>query len=320
MIILLTGADTYRSQRRFELLRQAFRDKHDASGMGTSILDGQTATPEQLRAATTTQGFFSSKRFVGLNRWQATGQISAETINEVLQPFIESKDVIVVIRQETAGPASGRKPRKTKAATTAKIKSSTIETFDHLEAADLQRWIHSEAKRRGGQVDEAASRELAVRVGTDSWRLNNELDKLLSYAGQRPATVADVQLLVPAPEVTDMFALTDAVGHKRKALALQLLERELSAGTHPLAIISQLANHLATLRAVQREQGRGTPAALAERLSLHPFVVKKAAEQSRNFDAKTLATWHHRLVSIDFALKQSSLDAASLLDVLIVSG
>src|SRR5438552_3695231 len=63
MVILLSGPDTFRSQRRFVQLRDAFRSKHDPSGMSMVVLDAAEADGPAVRSAVTTQGFFSSKRF-----------------------------------------------------------------------------------------------------------------------------------------------------------------------------------------------------------------------------------------------------------------
>jgi DNA polymerase-3 subunit delta len=317
MVILLTGPDTYRSQRRFEQLRDAFRAKHDESGINTVLLDGQTATAEELRAAVQTQGFFSTKRFVGINRWAPTGPLAAADVQEITDPFADSREVIVTVRSEGDVKRKTRTKSRVTSGASTRLARATVETFELLTDGQRRKWISDEVKRRSGRIEPAAIEALARRSSSDLWRVHHSLDQLLAYAGNRAVTELDVATLVSAPEVTDMFALTDAVGHQQPGVALRLLEREIGAGTHPLAIVSLLANHVATLRSVQRVSGQVAPAGIASRLGIHPYVVKKALEQSRRFSPERLSAWHHRLVQIDMTLKQSPLDAATLLDLLI---
>lgn len=323
MIIHLTGADTYRSQRRFGQLRDAFRAKHDRQGLNTVVLDGQTVTAEELRTAATTVSFLSTKRFIGINAYDSRqSSCSPEQLGLVLAPLANSPDVIVVIREvQPPNRQAGRIKARVRATRAAgvKITGADDEEFLPLAPAATRRWLLKEAISRGGKISTPAADLLLDYFPDDLWRLSNELDKLVAYAGSRAITPADVDDLVRAPEVSDVFALTDALGQRQTATALRLLRQELAAGTHPLALISLLATHVRNLLLVQSlGQKIHQPNAIASDLKLHPFVVRKALAQSQNFPATTLRRWHHQLVEIDAAVKSSPLDAETLLDLLIV--
>ncbi len=323
MVIHLQGPDTYRSQQRFRQLRDAFRTKHDPSGLNTLVLDGQSLTAEELRTAVTTVGFFSTKRFLGINHYVSIAAgCPPEVLAEILQPVAGQADVVVVIREVTnpASPRAGRRPAAVKSKSL-KIRQATVETFAPWPEAKRRAWVSQFAKECGGTISPAAADQLLEWCGDDGWRLESEVAKLVAYAGNQVVTPAMVKQLVRAPEVSDVFALTDALGRRQTAAALGYLQRELEAGTHPLAVVSLLITHLRNLLLVQAAEATGQPTThLAAALKLHPYVVRKALEQSRAFPREVLRRWYHQLIEIDATLKSTKLDPETLLDQLLVRG
>lgn len=323
MVIHLTGPDSYRSHRRRQQLRQAFRDKFDQHGFNTVTIDGQSATAEDLRTAIQTTGFFSPQRFVAIDDYLAASAVCRPAaLLEILQPVIDQKDVVVVIREligeVKAKKTKAKKEKKTVAAQTLAIPGAKTEEFPLLTPSQLTAWVLKEAKARGGDIGRPAATELVILCAGDLWRISNELDKLLAYTTPKTITGDDIATMVQSPYASDIFGLLDAIGQRRTAAALHLLHHELQAGTHPLALIATMANHIRTLLAVSSATDVRSPAALATSLGLHPFVVKKALSQTKLFEPQTLRDWHHQLVNIDYQLKTTPLDAETLLDVLLL--
>lgn len=323
MIILLTGPETYRSAQRLHQLRQAFQQKFDPSGFNTVTVDGSTATPEELRTAIQTTGFFSRQRFVAIDRYLPnSAACDPTTLSAIVQDIAKEKEVIVVIRQmeeEKKKKTFHRKSKKTAVTNKAlNVVDAKVEEFPALTPAQTITWLLAEAKVRGGAIDQSAAEKLVMFTSNDLWRISSELDKLLAYADPAKISQADVEQQVASPFASDIFGLTDAIGQRRTSAALRLLHDELAAGTHPLALIATLANHVRNLLAVG--QATGSPATLATELGLHPFVIKKALAQTKLFAPETLRNWHHQLVIIDFQLKTTRLDAETLLDVLLIKG
>lgn len=320
MIILLTGPDTFRSQRRFVQLRDAFKSKHDQSGISTVILDATEANAEAIRGAVVTQGFFSNKRFVGLNHYSSTAACPPADLQNILKPFAASEEVIVVIREVPVekSAAAKRTGRGKPAAVSLKLPKAKAEPFPILSEGELQTWILIEAKTQGGSINLAAAKLLLQWCGQDMWRLHNELDKLLSHANGAMITPEDVKSLVRAPEVSDVFGLVDAVAQRRQSDALKLLAQELRAGTHPLALVTLLANHMSVLMNIQRLPNNTSPMQAAKTLGIHPYVATKAMQQSKKFPREQLMRWHHSLVEADERIKSSSVEAEALLNLLFV--
>jgi len=78
-------------------------------------------------------------------------------------------------------------------------------------------WVGSKsASGRQGQNQRRCSGMLAMLIGRDLRLLDQEVDKLLTYAGgERPVTVEDVRALVSRARETSIFDLVDCVGGAR---------------------------------------------------------------------------------------------------------
>lgn len=323
MVIHLTGPDTYRSHQRFNQLREAFRAKHDRQGFSTLIVDATTAKLEDVRTALATAGFLSAKRFVGINHYdlKANATLDPTQLAALLTPLTKADEVIIVVRELTATPA--KRPTKKAAAkkkAELRITGAKVEEFPAMSDSALVTWVARQAKAAGAAIDRSAAERLVMACEQDTWRIASELAKLADYVGRRPITVKDVEAMVVTPYASDIFALTDALGNRQPGRALQLLHRELAAGTHPLVLITMFGRHLHNLITVKAALTAGLPPrTLPQRLNLHPFVVQKATAQARQFSLEHLKVIHHRLVMIDYDLKTSPLEAEALLDLLLMA-
>lgn len=326
MIIHLTGADTYRSAQRLAELRSAFVAKHDPQGFNTVTLDGSTVTAEELHRALTATGFFAAKRFVALDGYSALSSIQAEELLSALTSYsTKDHDVIIVVRevdggQKKPGRSSGKKSTgKKRPAGPLTFPGEKLETFPELTPVQASAWVMHVATARGATLLKPAAERLTALCAGDMWRMANELEKVLLYAGRQPVTVETIEQLVPSEYGSDIFALTDALGQQQTARALELLHRELVAGANAFGLVATISSHVRNLWQVKRAQERGvSPVVMATELGLHPFVVQKAAAQSKLFTTDALRDLHHRLLRVDHDLKTSPLDAETLLNVVLV--
>lgn len=311
MVILLTGPDSYRSLRRLEQLREAFRAKFDEAGLNTITLDPETTTATMLRDAVVSGGLFATRRMVILDPYDAKrSALKPAALQEALADHVKGQDVIVLIR-EVVVPMPGR-GKKTVASKAWSMPEATVEEFPTLTVMTAQRWILAEAKERGFRLTPAAAERLVAVVGSDTWRLHNELEKLGAYASGREITASDIELVSVDRTESDIFRLLDSIGNRQTSAALLLIRRELQSGTHPLAVVSALTRHIEHLLGAQA-LAPATSAAIAKELSVHPYVATKAAAQAKKFQRAELLRWHGALVQMDRDLKSTNLDAETLL-------
>ena len=96
---------------------------------------------------------------------------------------------------------------------------------------------------------EAQAREMILaRAGDDLRGLQQELDKLVLFVGNRPAIrAADVEAIVADRGEGWIFDLTRAIGDRDAGAALAQLARLLAQGEHPLKILGTVAAEIRRL-------------------------------------------------------------------------
>lgn len=199
-------------------------------------------------------------------------------------------------------------------------KRGHVKEFKPPQGRELSRWIEERVRKKGGRITSAAVEELAAFVGSDLRLLDQEIEKLVVYAGQvRPISEEDVRLLVSYVQEASIFAMVDALGQRDAQRAAQLLHQLLDQGEHPLALLGMIARQFRIIIQVKDLSERGlSEQAIAARLKLHPFVVKKAVRQAMNFSMEQLEAIYRKLLETDVAIKTGQMDEVLALDMLVV--
>ncbi len=185
---------------------------------------------------------------------------------------------------------------------------------------DLPGWIQHRAKRYRGTIEPAASAALAQNIGPNLHLLDQEIQKLFLYCGERKTiTLEDVQVMVPYIQSADViFNLVDAVGQRNPRSAAQYLHRLLDVGEHPLGIFGMIARQFRLLIQIHwLDERRYSESEIATRLKVHPFVAKKVRAQAVKFTATQLRSAYRMLLENDLAIKQGEIPADTALDLLI---
>ncbi len=184
---------------------------------------------------------------------------------------------------------------------------------------ELSGWIAQRAEARGGKFQAGAVMALAAYGGDDLRLLDQEIQKLITYAGDRPVTEADVRQLVPAARQADIFAMVDALGHRNLKAATARLHELLDSGESPVYLLYMITRQFRILLQVKELLRQGVAQReIPSRLGLHPFVVRKAMDQARNFSLKQLQGVYQRLVEADEAIKMGRMEPTLTLDLLLV--
>ena len=102
-------------------------------------------------------------------------------------------------------------------------------------------------KERGGRIEPSALRALVLRVGADLWQMDNEIGKLVAYAGDQPITVATVDELVSVSFEGKIFSLIDAVSQRRPTEAIRLLQEERWSGANDHYLMTMLGRQVRIL-------------------------------------------------------------------------
>lgn len=148
--------------------------------------------------------------------------------------------------------------------------------------------------------------------------LDQELDKLALYTENKVITKADLlKVLASIPEVS-IFAMLDAISDKNTKKALLLLSEQLTAGEHPLKMITMLSRHTRQLWQAKLLADKGNnPKKIAESLGLVPFIAEKLTQKSRKFNETVLKNALVNLADADYRLKSGQADCVLLERIVI---
>jgi DNA polymerase-3 subunit delta len=178
----------------------------------------------------------------------------------------------------------------------------------------LTNWIEQRATERGVRLGAGAARELATRIGGfvregdvdrrgQSQLAVAELDKLALYRPEGPLTIEDVQQLVAEVVPGSAWAFLDALGSRRTARALDLLDTMLDS-TPELVLLVQIHRRIRELIEVADHLAAGaTPGSLVRTLGLKPFRAEKLVEQARTWTQDELDQALIGLVELDATVR-----------------
>lgn len=328
MIIFLYGEDTYRSRNKLNELKEKFKHDIDQSGDSIANIDGETATMEKIGELVSPTSLFTRKRMVIIeNIFSSKKQKLFSDLIVYLKKSKGSEENIIIFREEIT--SSDKLPKYKNDLLKFLEKQEYVQEFKSFSNTEAIAWAKKEVNKRGGKISQQAARELTALLGSDLWQTSNEIDKLLAYrlgreekiiAGGEPPEIGyeDVKTLVRGKFDENIFALTDAIGNKNKALAIKLFEEQLEAGLNDSYLITMIVRQFKILLQIKTALDQGnTSRKIINILKLHPFVVQKGINQARNFSEVLLKGILSQLVVIDSRIKTGRGEAKVMLNLLM---
>jgi DNA polymerase-3 subunit delta len=305
MIIFLYGRDGYRLKQNLDKIIEEYRRK--SSGLNFDFLDLQESDQfEKLEDLIKTVSFFDEKRLAVIRGAFDCGEKIMTLIKN--WSLANDKERILVFIEDTDEPELKKKDKDFFALLVAE--TSIVKTFNPLEGTQLKNWIIKEIKQAGLEIDNFALEKLMAYVGNDTWRLGQEINKLINYEANGPEiTVKDVELLVRPNEDINIFEIIDAIANKNTSKAVRLLYNYLDADGDPYYIFSMILFQLRNLLRVKSLTKNAVPYPdILKRTGLKPFVLKKTYEQCRKSDLDELQHLFIRLAELDIEAKSGKFD------------
>ncbi len=332
MYYIFHGEDEFSRSEQVKKFRTQLGDPQFAD-LNTIVFDGRTVTLGELQHACDSAPFLADKRLVVVEGLLArlephrkkggeepsgedAGEVNPELANGLKEYLGRLPDTTRLVFVESKTLAKNNPVLKY---AEADKKGGHVKEFKPPEDKVLPHWIEEHVHTVGGTIEPDAANELAMYVGADLRLIANEVGKLRAYCGDQPIRVADVHALVTSVRESSIFDLVDAIGERRTARALELLHAQLDQNAAPLYLLTMIVRQFRLLLQVQDLSARGLmPAMIAEQARINPFVVRKTAQQARNFTLAQLEATYRKLLETDLAMKTSRSDPVVALDTLIV--
>jgi DNA polymerase III subunit delta len=204
-------------------------------------------------------------------------------------------------------------------------KQGAVREFASPKDWALEKWINERAAQDQIKLDRAVAGMLREYLGSDLFRLHNELQKLAAYAGPgQTVTPAMVELLTAELQESKIWDLTDALARCDLKTSLNLLNRLRNETTlNRTGFTRQIFNLICKqvfdlLRIRDLYINRKSVKEIAEATGMHPYRIEKTLPLTRNFQADRLDRLYTRLTELDYADKTGRADLTAQLDLLIV--
>lgn len=187
--------------------------------------------------------------------------------------------------------------------------------WDGPDTARVGKWLAGRAARTHGfQIAPDAARLVFELCDGEMGRADQELARLGLYVSEKETIDrARVQSLVGGWRSQTMFEAIDAAVEGQAAVALQLIDRLIQSGEHPLALFGQLAwslrRYSQALRILDRNQsgGKGALAAALKQAGFSGFRgdLERAEPRMRRLGRARVSRLAAVLREIDRSLKGS---------------
>lgn len=301
---LFEGTEEYIKQQALKQLCQTLLPA-GLEEMNRSDLENPDA--DTLVAAAETLPFLGEKRLVIVRECalvtsgrKAEDEQAAAAITAYLERIPPTTCLVFYVK----GKADGRK----KLYSLLKKKNAIVD-FSPMNDVECADWARRAMRRMGKKLDGDTAGQLVFTVGRDAALLRQEMDKLVSYLGERDTVrPEDIDAVCTRSTECTVFQMVDAQVAGRTAAAFSLLHDMVLAGENRVGILAMLLRQyriLYHMRCLLDE--RTPPSSQAALLGIPPFSVGRTQQQARRFETSRLKAAYDELMEEDYLIKQGRL-------------
>jgi DNA polymerase III delta subunit len=340
MVFLLHGEDPFRLRLRANELVHALlagegtrrgdlaslRLRPFGGALGLTRIDARTAEPDEILMAGQSQGLFAApdeKRVILVEHAEALAR------TDVIARFPEDAALVLSAPEPMKSQRSrARKPKPGAAEELALLDAvenvnGTVERYDRLMPNDVANWVKARAALAGVTLRPDALDALALAIGPDTERAENEIGKLAAWANGEAVTGPDVRGLVSGAIEAQVFDLTKAVVRRDVRAAAPLLEQLLVEGSAPQQILALLLWQFRVLLFAASDPKPAEAERQAKAIRSSAGAIMRYTQYARGLGPKDIARAYESLYACDISIKTGraeSDEAALLLCVMDLCG
>jgi len=308
MIIFLFGLDSFRLYSKFKEILEHYQNLHK-NKVDLIIFEAENLDFQKFKDFLNSPSLFKKKKLIILKNIFFNKEFKEKFLKEK-EKILSSKNLILICQE---GEIEKKDPLFSFL-----IKNSKWQEFQKLEGEKIKNWARKEVLKYNLDIEPKALKRLLEFVGDDTWRLAQEIKKLVNFKKEGKIEIKDVEALVEPNIEIQIFKTIDALIEKKKDLALNLINLHLKKGNHPLYLLGALIAHFRLLLSVKDLVDKGNSWFLAfKELNISPFLRKKIWIQAQKFDTQKLKKIYQKLLKIDLGIKTGQLEPQTGLELLV---
>lgn len=162
---------------------------------------------------------------------------------------------------------------------------------------------------------------LVDRVGKNLSILEQEINKIMIYKDtDLTITDKDIIKLTNKNIDIDIFTLIEAIINKDKKKALDIYHEMLKYNEEPIKIIVMLANQFRIIYCSKEMYKKGyTESDIASTLAIHPYRIKLALNNSKQYSNNNLLDYIKKLSDLDIGIKTGNINKEIGLELFIIN-
>ena len=306
-IYLLCGAEAYQRKRYRDFLMDALCK--DLDSMNVNRYEGKDINVAQVIDLAETMPFFADKRVILIENsglFGSNGEKLAEYLNEP-----SGSTYFVFVEEEVDKRSKLYKTVSTK---------GKVEAYEILKDNDLKRWILTILKNENKQITENAYQLFVEKTGSDMNNMRTELEKLISYVGDRPGiTPEDVEAICYTRINSKIFDLVEAIALKRQKQALEVYGDMLALKEPPMRILFLVAKQFNQLLMVRELRGKGLDKnSIATKIGAQEWLVRKYMDQASRFTTPGLKQAVNDCVKMEEDVKKGRISDTLAVEMIII--
>lgn len=311
-IYLFHGEEDFLIEEGVQLLMEKALDE-GTKGFNLDVVYGSKVDAKDVVSHASSFPMTGPRRVVVVKEFEKL--VSTEIAKEIIAAYINKPLESTVLVLVSLDPDFRRKPF-----TDLKKRAESVECKP-LYNNQVPAWIGDRIRKQGREASAEACRLIQAYVGNSLRSLQNEIDKLFVFIGDRTkVTVEDIAAVVGATKGYTIFELQNAIGRKDPKEAVKIIERMLEVGQSPQMIIVMLTRFFTQLwKLTDVKARRMSELETAREIGVPQYYVKQYMEFRSNFDTAHIERNFQVLLEADTVLKSTSRDPHLVLDLLVLS-
>ncbi len=193
------------------------------------------------------------------------------------------------------------------------------EEYASLKTDDIASFITNKVKKNNCSISSNDAKYFALNIYNDLENIISEVDKLCSYKPNDTITKEDIDLLCSKDLEVRVFELVDKIGQKNAKEAIDIFNNMLLVKESPLMVLTMIGRTFKTLLLCKTMLDSGASQdEIARKTKLHPFVVKKNMQTSRNFKKIELYNALFEVLEADEKIKTGQIKDTIIVENIII--
>lgn len=325
-VYLFCGIDENLIKEDIELIKKKILEKNFME-LNYVEYDGEKVTEDILLNACETLPFMSDKKVVMVYRGNflkgkegKSDRSEEEKVYKFLKNYVKSIPEHCILIMYYLFDSNRDKPsEKIK-----KIENSSngvLVKVDKLKGEELRSKVKKIFDDKGKEIGKIELTLFCNLVESNTHIIENEVEKLCSYANGREITKEDIYEIAPQKSENDIFNLVDSISKNNIKKSLDILNELVFRGEKITYILYMIQRQYKLLLDIKLRNLKGySKDAIATELRLHPYVCETMILQSKSFSEKYLEFMNMECLQCEKRLKTLSTEQKTELEMLIVKG